>query len=168
MTALHEAIREAEREMALPETWDEVYRPTRVTIRSSALRALLAAAKPPAPADPQTIIDTIRWVLNDAHYKAPEQIAGYWREVWAPKLRTAVDAMPVGSLAEPAPALPDAVAEAAKRLNGTLRRREAKSWCGCKDCDYVRSEAWALLSALAAAKAPAPAAPGSGGEKTNG
>lgn len=74
------------------------------------------ACKPAPPADPQTVLDTIRWVLNDAHYKAPEQIAGCWHSVWAPKLREALDAMPVGCTTPPADAATEAVREAAERL----------------------------------------------------
>jgi hypothetical protein len=99
-------------------------------------------------ADLATIIDTIRWVLNDAHYKAPEQIAGCWRSLWEPMLREAVDAKPVGGPA------PDPVREAAERCN------VCEGWGGylievrdkdpeavhCEKCDGTGR----LLAALAA------------------
>lgn len=116
---------------------------------AAALRALLAALPAePVSAKPQTIIETICWVLNDAHYKAPEQIAGLWREVWAPMLREAVDAMPVGTVPvwdrEAAPSLPDAVREAAERLREAFPNYTAMSAdCDCPTCLTMR-----LLSAL--------------------
>lgn len=91
--------------------------------------ARLTALATPAPtATPETIIGTIRWVLADAHYKAPEQIAGCWRETWAPMLRRAVDAMPVGLPAIPAAPAPDAVREAAEIE--AMAAAEHERWAG--------------------------------------
>ena len=34
----------------------------------------------------------VKWILNDACYKAPEQIAGMWWNVWEPELQAALTA----------------------------------------------------------------------------
>jgi len=115
-----------------------------------------AANDDPAPdADagaPETIIGTVQWVLNDAHYKAPEQIAGLWREVWAPKLRTAIDAMPVGA---PAPPASDEVREAAEilceRLDGGAGERYYR-----EVVPGLVGDIEALRAALRATASPAP------------